>query len=208
MEELRSTEILDKEIKADARKKAEKLLSKADVDCQYILSEVEKRIASARAEFEAHNGAMLSALESDLKASLPLEKQRFQVAFVQRSMDAAMNAYLSSLDEEKQLLLALSLLQKKRAVTEGRSFTAYVYGFAKKAVEKQLTKEVNVASIIDTEFNKVAVENDCGVEDKKGVILESEDRAVRLRLTLSEWASQLEESYRAELCQALFGGRL
>ena len=31
MEELRSTEVLDKEIQADARKKAEKILEKAEV---------------------------------------------------------------------------------------------------------------------------------------------------------------------------------
>ena len=37
MEELRSTEVLDKEIRADARKKAEKILDKADVDCRYII---------------------------------------------------------------------------------------------------------------------------------------------------------------------------
>ena len=34
MQELRSTEILDKEIQTDARKKADKLLKKADADCE------------------------------------------------------------------------------------------------------------------------------------------------------------------------------
>ena len=38
MQELRSTDILDKEIQADARKKAERMLEKADRDCQQLLA--------------------------------------------------------------------------------------------------------------------------------------------------------------------------
>ena len=47
MEELRSTEVLDKEIRADARKKAEKILDKADVDCRYIIEEVAQKVKEA-----------------------------------------------------------------------------------------------------------------------------------------------------------------
>ena len=43
MEELRSTEILEKEIQSDARRKAEKILKNADADCEKILSSVETR---------------------------------------------------------------------------------------------------------------------------------------------------------------------
>ena len=37
MQELRSTDILDKEIQADARKKAERMLAKADLDCEKLI---------------------------------------------------------------------------------------------------------------------------------------------------------------------------
>ena len=36
MQELRSTDILDKEIQADARKKADRILRQAEVDCEKI----------------------------------------------------------------------------------------------------------------------------------------------------------------------------
>ena len=48
MEELRSTEILDREIQSDARKKAENILKKADKSCEEILNSVEKTIEEAR----------------------------------------------------------------------------------------------------------------------------------------------------------------
>ena len=44
MQELRSTDILDKEIQADARKKAERMLAKADSDCAKLLASVETDI--------------------------------------------------------------------------------------------------------------------------------------------------------------------
>ena len=44
MKEFRSTEILDKEIQEDARRKAEKLLKRADIDGQRIIDETEDRI--------------------------------------------------------------------------------------------------------------------------------------------------------------------
>ena len=48
MEELRSTEILDREIQADARKKAENILKKAEKSCEDILNSVEKTILEAK----------------------------------------------------------------------------------------------------------------------------------------------------------------
>ena len=52
------------------------------------------------------------------------------------------------------------------------------------------------------------VENDCGLSIKEGVIIEAVDKSVRCRFTLSELVSQIQYKYRAELCDALFGGRI
>ena len=52
MEELRSTEILDKEIEADARKKADKILKNADSEAEKILADVETRVKEAKEQKE------------------------------------------------------------------------------------------------------------------------------------------------------------
>ena len=55
-----------------------------------------------------------------------------------------------------------------------------------------------------TDFGRVSVEDDL-ISLKEGVILESDDKNCRIRLTLSELVNQLFENHREELCTALFG---
>ena len=76
MEELRSTEILDKEIQEDARKKADKIVKNSQIEAQNILDSVDGRIEVARQEKEKFYAEKLTRFERDTNASLPLEKQR------------------------------------------------------------------------------------------------------------------------------------
>ena len=50
MEELRSTEILDKEIQNDARRKVEKILQKADAECAFLKEDVERKLQETEKE--------------------------------------------------------------------------------------------------------------------------------------------------------------
>ena len=43
---------------------------------------------------------------------------------------------------------------------------------------------------------------------KEGIILEADDKSVRIRMTLSEIFSQVEDENREQLFNALFEGRL
>ena len=107
MQELRSTEILDNEIRMEARRKAEAVLKRADEECEQILSGVDKRIQQARAEKDEFYKKKLAAFEKDITASVPLEKQRMEVSFVQSELVKAVNKYLAELTEEKRLELVL-----------------------------------------------------------------------------------------------------
>ena len=81
MEELRSTEILDKEIQEDARKKADKIVKNSQKEAQNIIDGVSGRIETAKQEKEKLYAEKLTRFERDTNASLPLEKQRFLVSF-------------------------------------------------------------------------------------------------------------------------------
>ena len=105
MQELRSTDILDKEIQADARKKAERMLAKADSDCAKLLASVETDIEKAAEEKQQFFAHKLEAFEKDRMAVVPLEKERFKVSFIQNSVVANINKYLEGLSEEKRLIL-------------------------------------------------------------------------------------------------------
>ena len=82
MQELRSTDILDKEIQADARKKAERMLAKTDSECEKLIASVEsdiEKVAKEKQQFFAHK---LEAFEKDRMAVVPLEKERFKFCFI------------------------------------------------------------------------------------------------------------------------------
>ena len=80
MEELRSTEILDKEIQEDARKKAGRILRDADAEAAKILAAVDSRVAAIRKEKENAYEQKIAAFKRDAEAALPLEEKRFLVS--------------------------------------------------------------------------------------------------------------------------------
>lgn len=206
MQELRSTEILDNEIRQEARRKAEKVLKRADEECAQILAGVDKRIEEACAEKNEFYAKKLAAFEKNIAAAVPLEKQRMSVSFVQSELIKAVNKYLEALGQEKRLKLVLSFCEPN--VFKGRDFNAFVYGFDAEAAEKMLVSVLGVkpVSCSKTEFGKIILEDDLGLAIKEGIILETLDKSVRCRLTLAEVFNRVMDKYRAQLADALFDG--
>ena len=100
MEELRSTEILDKEIEADARKKAERLLSDADAECQKLLDAVDGMVKEASEQKKTYYDAKIATFKKNRDAALPLEQERYRVSFYTSSVADAFNAYLEKLGQD------------------------------------------------------------------------------------------------------------
>ena len=63
-------------------------------------------------------------------------------------------------------------------------------------------------SCSETKFGALALETEIGLEKPQGIILESEDKNFRCRLTLSEVIEKLLDTNRSELSSTLFGGEL
>ncbi len=208
MQELRSTDILDKEIQADARKKAERMLAKTDSECEKLIASVEsdiEKVAKEKQQFFAHK---LEAFEKDRMAVVPLEKERFKVSFIQNAVIQNINKYLEGLSEEKQL--ALVARDFDSGVTTELSLNAYVYGFSLSAAKKFLIDKIGskLLSVKETKFGAVILEEDIGLAKPEGIILESEDKNFRCRLTLNEVIEKLLDTNRADLSATLFGGDL
>lgn len=210
MQELRSTEVLDNEIKADAIKKERAILEKADAECQEILNSVETKVEEALNEKKILYQKKLEAVISDLNASAPLEKQRFKVAFIQNAFISRINDYLENLSEEKRVQLVSKNLNSQIILENNYKVNAYVYGFSTTAAKKVLSSILgkNLLNVEKTDFGKIAVEDDIGLKLKEGIILESDDRNYRCRLTLSEIVMHILDKYRAELSEALFSDNL
>ena len=206
MQELRSTDILDKEIQADARKKAERMLQKADRECELLLSSVDAELEKAANEKKQFFERKLEAFETDRKAVVPLEKERFKVSFIQNTIIQNINKYLEGLTEAKRLELASRNFDFKTDL----KLNAYVYGFSTDEAKKFLSKKLgnNLLSCTQTKFGATVLEEELGLSKPEGIILESEDKNFRCRLTLNEVIEKLLDSNRAEFSATLFGGDL
>ena len=173
MQELRSTEILDKEIRSEARRKAEAVLTRADEECKRILDGVDNKIEAARQEKQVFYDKKFAAFVKDIEASSPLEKQRFEVSYVQTQLMKAVNEYLAALSQEKRIELVLNYCK----IPENE-FKAFVYGFDTELVTKILgaKTQIKLLSVEKTEFGKIVLEDDIGLEKNEGIILETKDK--------------------------------
>ena len=211
MEELRSTEILDKEIEADARKKAERILADADAECQKLLDAVKDRVKEASEQKTAYYDAKIATFKKNRDAALPLEQERYRVSFYTSSVAEAFNAYLASLGEEKLLSLIEKMLVRSKNALAGKKLNALVFGLnsgeAKKLLEKHLYAK-NVLSCSETTFEQSGDEEALLNTVHKGIIVETEDKSVRCRLTIDQLVGEIEDRYSNELATTLFGGRL
>ena len=200
MEELRSTDILDKEIQNDARKKAQAIVEQGKKRAEEILNGVQKQILEAKSQKEKFYGEKIAKKQKDSDAALPLEKERFLVSFIGNSIDQAIEEYLRKLSEEKQIELALKVLDGKKVLVAGRKFHAKVCGFDNKKAKDLVEKKLGSALLSCEAF-----QDSRGVS---GIILESEDRSLKIRLTIEEIIGAAKDKHYKEMCVALFGGRL
>lgn len=206
MQELQSIEVSENEVLSDARNKAKNILEKADAECAELLARIDADIEKVKSEKESFYQKKLDVFEKNRKAAVPLEKQRYLVSFVQKTIEENMSKYFESLTEAKKI----EAVSRNFDFKTNQNFNAYVYGFdlseAKKFLEKKLGKKLLDCN--KTVFRKIVLEEEYGLKNPCGIILESEDKSIRARLTLSETVSHLMDSKREELADALFGGSL
>lgn len=211
MEELRSTEILDKEIQEDARKKADKIVKNSQKEAQNIIDGVSGRIETAKQEKEKLYAEKLTRFERDTNASLPLEKQRFLVSFEDEQVTNGIKNYLEKLSLEKKSELLKELLKKYKSILENRKVNIFTVNFDKTLSEK-MTKEIlsnnsilSCVELSDYEKQILTEENPNFVE---GFVLKSDDKAITCRVLLCEIINNIKDKNSFELAQTLFCGRL
>ncbi|QSI04973.1 hypothetical protein [Treponema pedis] len=139
MEELRSTEILDKEIKEDARKKAERILKNADAEAQNILNAVPLRIKNIKKEKASFYAKKAELYKIDAEAAVPLEKLRKKISYIDTEIQKALENYFEKIGEEARLKIILSFVN---------NFKKFYQRFSRKSKIFKLFKRKN------TKFNR------------------------------------------------------
>ena len=203
MEELRSTEILDKEIHEDARRKADKILKDAESDCQEIgvkaVASFEKTSESKKAEYEQ----MLASYKRDSDAAVPLEKQRRLISFIDNSVREALDGWFGAAGAKKKLSALHRLLEKYSAVLTGKRFEVLSRGFSKKDVSELAASvlgkdaELSITELSGTEADKINL--------SEGFTMRADDGSVFCRVTCDELKNELLQNHRQELAERLLG---
>jgi len=122
MEELQSTELLDREILEDARKKAHRILKTAEDTIKAKSGEWEQKLNASLAELEEKYAQQGKHAADEIMARLPIDKRRTKAKKIEELLRSAAETWYGSLSRERVLDLLKKELEKRIAVTE--KFTA------------------------------------------------------------------------------------
>lgn len=206
MQEIKSTQNIEKQIFDDAQKKAQIILQNADDECKKINDQFNLDFENIKKEKTEFYKNKADDFRSDLFATFALEKQRIELSSVNERLLQKINEYLLSLTSEQRLKIAAGFFDLKKICITNKKYNAFVYGFDLQNVQEVLSgfKEIAIEKIEKTEFGKKIVEAEIDLAVKEGIILEATDNSQRIRITLSEVINELLENNRQSLYESLF----
>ena len=115
MEELQSTENLDREILEDARKKAQRILKNADDTVKTKSEEWEQKLSAAMNELNQKYADNGREAEKEIMAALPVDKRRIKARKTEELLNAAVEAWYAALSRGRVLELIQGELTKRIA---------------------------------------------------------------------------------------------
>jgi V/A-type H+-transporting ATPase subunit E len=204
MEEIRTTEVLDREILEDARKKADRILKNSVAEIDAIRSEWKVKTDGAIADLEKRNAEKLSIFARNLDDSLPLEKKRKRIAFLDVRLVGALAGYFSRLDQTRIETLLARTLSRASGVFSGRDVRVEYCGIDGKAaarIVRMALPGIGTPEFIEREptgsrFTGCLVRAS-GTEKAGGLLF---------RATLEDFEAYLLDRKREELVKSLFQG--
>jgi len=199
MEELRTTEVLDREILEDARKKAYKILKALDETLAAQTSEWEKKISGAIVSVKNVFAERQKKLTEEIFARLPLDKRRLRSESSEGFLIKSMDDFLNSLKRETLLsVLKFELSGRvKICIEDDLLHNAEVkYSGISLSEAAELLKDIPGS-------NKWVYEQD--PVSRKFPYIEINTEAIKITASVESAAAALLKEKRAELAAALFG---
>jgi vacuolar-type H+-ATPase subunit E/Vma4 len=204
MEELQSTDVLDREILEDARKKAYRILKASDEDVKSAAELWEKKTSAVIAENREHYASRFATMRDEFVARLLLDKRRVRSEKIESLLKTAMVGYLQSLPRETLLsLLENELRQRLTELRETNEFpttsiTVRINNLSSAESEAILTNyltpgtwtlEASTAALVEEQFPHLTLDAP----------------SVRINASVDSVGYDLLEDKRAELLAALLG---
>ncbi|HOX49110.1 MAG TPA: hypothetical protein PLG14_07990 [Spirochaetales bacterium] len=198
MEEIASTEALEREILEDSRRKSERVLKEADEESRAVQAQAEERAAKAFASLEADYAARLDRLRAESLARVPLEKARLKAAHVHARVAGLVASRLAALSAERKAALVRALALEAGAACRSRFASGAALGFRGLSPEEA----ARIAAEALPGVRVAAPAEDPGLP-AAGLLLEAADGSLSLRATVDLLGERLLDERRGELALSL-----
>ncbi|MCL1958072.1 MAG: ATPase [Spirochaetes bacterium] len=203
MEELNSTEILDREILEDARKKAARILKTADDTINAKTSEWEKKTQEAIVELEKKYNGQREEASVNIMARLPVDKLRNKAEKIENILQSSVKAWYEGLSRQRIIEILTDELVKRLTVcaefadsTKKRVF----YNVLDRKEAEQLIK--NASGLTSKNWTDYSIEESFS-DGLPSITLETDD--IRIIASLQKTVDLLLQEKRIELVEALVG---
>jgi hypothetical protein len=214
MEELRSTEVLDKEILEDARKKAFKILKTADDTVSSQTQRWEKKTARVLAEIRKAYAQRAQKMKEEILARLPLDKRRLRSQITENFLKEAMADFLKELKREDVFAVLERELMKRLAACaewEGpeEKFLLLYSAMEKNEAEalvRRISARPGMEHVRGAKPEKWELKKDEGSAFSASFpALVLDARTLRIKVSAEAAAAELLDRKRAELSSGLLG---
>jgi vacuolar-type H+-ATPase subunit E/Vma4 len=200
MEELQSTDILDREILEDARKKAHRILKAADDTIKAKSADWEAKLKSTLDELEKKYEKNSKSTAEEIMAVLPIDKQRARAKKIEELLHLAVESWYSSLSRKRVLGFLQAELAKRLAACGGFSASGGIRAYIHK-VEKAEAEPILRAVLPD---KTCTIETTQSTAAYPSIILENQE--VRIYASIGKTVDFILGEKREELIAALLGG--
>ena len=210
MEELLTTEVLDREILEDARKKAFKILKTADDGIQTINRRWEKKTQRAVDEIRRSFEKRTADERDEIMARDPLDRRRLRLEISEKFLNEAMERFLENLGKEDAFFILERELRSCLAACTDVDFSK---------IEPEIyfgnMTENEARGILGRAFSNYKNKIDPGFTGWKFIPEQKNDSALpaimvdagnmRISVSVENAARQVMKDNRAELASALLG---
>ena len=195
MEELKSTEALDREILDDARKKAHKILKTAEETLTAQTREWEQKTQDAVSSVRKAYEAQTKKAGDEIMARFPLDKRRLRLESAEKFLKKAMDDFLRSLSREKLVSILERELTERLKVSpdEGEGGTILYSGMSPSEADALLKKLPGAWKLKEDPF----------VHEFPSIVINTQ--SMRITASVDAAADALLKDKRAELAAALLG---
>jgi len=199
MEELQSTELLDREILEDARKKAHRILKTAEDTIKAKSVEWEQKLSATLAELEEKYAQQGRLAADEIMARLPIDKRRTKAKKIEELLRSAAETWYGSLSRGRVLDVLKKELEKRLAAAEKFSadggIRARIHHIERNEAQTVLQAVLPGKSCTIEEIHSVSAYPEIILETPQARIYASIDKIVDFLLG----------EQRAELVEALLG---